>query len=150
MSWNEKKKRKVLFQNWGSDCKGGLKQPKFFNTKSRTDIVQCSVRFHHETGDGSIPSASPRHHSTDERCNANTKTVWRKASHRLLRTRKLTTIIEIRIVSPQNLHKSILYKIIFQFPPGSVIERNSSGHVVGYSGSLVAQFDWLSKRLGFE
>ena len=37
-----------------------------------------------------------------------------------------------------------------QFPPSTVIERDESGHVTGYSGSLVANFDWLSKRLGFE
>jgi hypothetical protein len=38
-----------------------------------------------------------------------------------------------------------------QFPPyGSVIKRNASGHVIGYSGKLVEHFDWLSKSLGFE
>ena len=40
--------------------------------------------------------------------------------------------------------------INFQFPPSTIILRNSSGHVIGYSGAFVAQFDWLSKRLGFE
>ena len=37
-----------------------------------------------------------------------------------------------------------------QFPPVTMIERNSSGHVIGYSGSRIEQFDWLSRCLGFE
>ena len=37
-----------------------------------------------------------------------------------------------------------------QFPPVTMIERNSSGYVIGYSGSFIEQFDWLSRCLGFE
>ena len=37
-----------------------------------------------------------------------------------------------------------------QFPPATVIERDSSGKVIGYSGPMVEQLDWLSRRLRFE
>ena len=48
------------------------------------------------------------------------------------------------------LHPQRCILVNFQFPPSTIILRNSSGHVIGYSGAFVAQFDWLSKRLGFK
>ena len=37
-----------------------------------------------------------------------------------------------------------------QFPPVSVLIRNTSGDIIGTSGSLPDQIDWISKKLNFE
>jgi hypothetical protein len=39
---------------------------------------------------------------------------------------------------------------VIKYPPSTAIERDSSGRVIGYSGSFVEHFDWLSRRLAFE
>ena len=44
---------------------------------------------------------------------------------------------------------NITYKLN-QFPPATAIERDLLGQVVRYSGPLVEQLEWLSRRLGFE
>ena len=49
-----------------------------------------------------------------------------------------------------NIESSTKFNLIFkQFPPTIVVIRNSTGHVIGYSGTLYTQLLWLSKRLNF-
>ena len=43
----------------------------------------------------------------------------------------------------------LIFNEFLQFIPSSIVERNSTGHVIGFSGDLFQRFDLLSKRLQF-